>query len=384
MALELKSPKENAAKDEVVFIQKITTDIKEIIVSDVNLGVPKEITTQKIAKLIGELDDVIKFPQLLRESKQALALSVQRWYYEYSYNLKTIRTATISNINYAITRYKGDGLAVKNKGITINPQLILEEMQGTKSNAEFIKVYEKFRPYVDDATKGLAVIQDYQKLVNGQVKVLAADPPISNRVDIDGKPYKVNLRNRSEMYVRYQANQEDLQRFIQQGIDLVWISSHADASPRCRTYQGKLYSISGESGSINGISYSPLSEALLGPKGDGNGCISGYNCRHRLIEYETVSKAPNDYTEAEMKKAYEVDQKQRQFENQIRLLKTEERLFRASGSTKRANVLKLRWQLINNQYEQYSLKNGRAFYRWRTSIGDEEVNQRGKQLNDIS
>lgn len=39
---------------------------------------------------------------------------------------------------------------------------------------------------------------------------------------------------------------------------------------------------------------------------------------------------------------------------------------------KKAKRLKLKWQLLNNQYEQFSLKNGRAFYRWRCSIGDEE------------
>lgn len=174
------------------------------------------------------------------------------------------------------------------------------------------------------------------------------------------------------MYVRFQANQEDLQQFIADGIDLVWISSHADASPRCRHYQGKLYSISGKTGTINGIRYTPLSEALLGPLGDGNGCISGYNCRHRLIEYQTGSKAPNDYTEEEMKRHYQIDQRQRSYENQIRLLKTEERLFRKMGDLETAKRLRRRWRVLNNRYERYSLENGRAFYRWRTSIGDEE------------
>lgn len=54
------------------------------------------------------------------------------------------------------------------------------------------------------------------------------------------------------------------------------------------------------------------------------------------------------------------------------MLKTEERLIRKSGNLKEAKRLKLKWQLLNNQYEQFSLKNGRAFYRWRCSIGDEE------------
>ncbi|HEY8444630.1 MAG TPA: phage minor capsid protein [Bacilli bacterium] len=66
------------------------------------------------------------------------------------------------------------------------------------------------------------------------------------------------------MFVRYQANMEDLEKFANSGVDLVWISSHADASPRCAPYQGKLNSIYGTSGVIDGIKYEPLENALSG------------------------------------------------------------------------------------------------------------------------
>lgn len=374
MAQELKSPKQNVAQKEIIAVQNASTKIKEIIVADVDANVSKEETTKKIAKIIDELKNDITDPILLKESRQSIALSTQRWYYEYSQNVKAIRVATTQNINYAIARFKTPQLALKGKVFNIDLQSFMSELTGIKSNNEFKNVVDKFRPFIDDATKGLPIISDYDKLVKGQVKVLASNPPISNRVSKDGKPYKINLRNRAEMFVRYEANKEDLQRLIADGVEYAWISTHADASPRCSPYQGKLYSLKNESGVINGNRYSPIEDALKGQLGDGNGCISGYNCRHRLIEYTPNSKAPNDYTEAEMKKAYEIDRKQRAYENRIRQLKTEERLMRASGDTETAKKLRLQWKKLNKDYEIYSLDNGRAYYNWRTIIREDEVN----------
>jgi len=374
MAQEIKSPKQNAAQKEIIALQNATTKIKEIIVADVDANVSKDETTKKIAKIIDELKKDITDPILLKESRQSIALSTQRWYYEYSQNVKILRVATTQNINYAIARYKTPQLAVMSKTYNIDLQSFKDELSGTKSNNEFKTVVDKFRPFIDDATKGLPIINDYDRLVKGQVKVLASNPPISNRVDKDGKPYKVNLRNRAEMFVRYQANLEDLQRLVNEGVEYAWISTHADASPRCSKYQGKLYSLNNESGVVDGNRYSPIEEALKGQKGDGNGCISGYNCRHRLIAYTSKSKPPNDFSKAEMQKAYEVDQKQRNYENRIRQLKTEERLMRAGGDTETAKKLRLQWRRLSKDYEIYSLDNGRAYYNWRTIIRDDEVN----------
>jgi len=194
--------------------------------------------------------------------------------------------------------------------------------------------------------------------------------------DKNGDTYRMNMRNFAEMKVRYDANQEDVAKFKDEGVDLVWTSSHADASPRCAPYQGRLYSISGKTGrTANGEPYTPLDEALLGPKGDGNGIINGYNCRHHLIEYTPNSKAPKEYDAAMIRKENAINDRQRQFERDIRNLKIEERLERAAGDKGAASDLRNQWQSLNQRYEQYSLQNGRAFYPWRTRVLQEEVDQ---------
>lgn len=383
MPKTLNSPSLNTAKDEVTIIQEITTEIKELIVKDVNAGINKQATTRKIAKLIAKLNKSINNPILLKEAKQSLALSTQRWYYEYSINTKAIRMATTRNVNYRLARNISDDLLAKGETYTVNLQSTLDTLNGVRTNNQFKKAYEEFRPYIDDAVKGTPIIRDYNKLVRGQLKVLSANPPISNRVDRNGQPYKVNLRNRAEMFVRYETNMKDLEKFAKdEDVDLVWISSHADASPRCAPFQGKLYSISGKSGTKDGVKYEALENALQGLKGDGNGCISGYNCRHRLIEYQQGSRPPADYSSAEIQKEYKIDQTQRRYENRIRQLKTEERLYRANGDTETAKRLRLKWRQMNVEYERYSLQNDRAFYRWRTRIGTEEKESNLNTMNE--
>ena len=111
---------------------------------------------------------------------------------------------------------------------------------------------------------------------------------------------------------------------------------------------------------VDGISYRPINEALAGPNGDGNGCISGYNCRHRAIEYERGSRAPEDFSEAEIKREYAIDKQQRAYENRIRQLKQEEKQLRACGMEKEAAALRKKWRVLTRDYQIYSIEHDRA------------------------
>lgn len=350
----VRSPKENAAEREVLTIEDATTKIKEIIVSDVARGVLKEETEKKINSEIAQAVAKINDPVLKAEVKQSLITNAQTWYYRHVSNMKVLANNMARELNAAgFTK-----LAVR---VTPSTMVRWDKEQ-------------VFRPYRDNAPKGLAIIQDYEKRVKNELIALSADPPISTRLTKDGKPYKVNLRNRAEMKIRYEANLQDVEDLKSKGVDLVWTSSHADCSVRCQPYQGKLYSISGKSGvTKDGHRYTPLADALAGPKGDGNGIISGYNCRHRLIEYFEGSRAPVEYSKEQIERERRIDTRQRQYENNIRNLKAQERLFRAQGNKKLASQLRKRWQRLNVNYQQFSLKNGRAYYPWRTKISDDEV-----------
>lgn len=112
------------------------------------------------------------------------------------------------------------------------------------------------------------------------------------------------------------ANEMQMTRFQEYGVDLVEVSSHADSRPSHVPYQGRIYSISGRH-----PKYPPLSETGYGTI-EG---IGGINCRHVLYPFiEGVSKQRYfPYDVEKSRKAYEQSQKQRYLERQIRKAKRE-------------------------------------------------------------
>lgn len=110
------------------------------------------------------------------------------------------------------------------------------------------------------------------------------------------------------------ANEMQLARMEEYGADLIEISSHMGARPKCAKYQGKIFSKSGSS-----RKYPALSSTSYGEP-DG---LKGINCRHVFYPYiEGFSKKVYDpYPLRENKKAYEESQRQRHLERQIRKAK---------------------------------------------------------------
>lgn len=353
----VQSPQANVAKDEVLVVQEATTKIKEIIIEGITYNHSKEIVQQKLNKIIAKY--VNQIPESRKEKvKRSLIQIAQKDYFVVSQNIATIN----------------QNMANKISSQTV-PGFSANVFQDTKA----LLTENKIRGYVTDERKGSALIKDYKKQVRAVVKALTVDPPEIQLSDVNNKPYKMSTRSYAEMSVRYEANLEDVKNLKANNVKLVWTSSHADASPRCQPYQGKLYSLDGTSGKTeDGISYTPLDKALLGPKGDGNGIINGYNCRHYLIEYKPGSKAPIDYDKATVMRENQINNKQRNYESNIRQLKLQERLARKSGFKGQADKLNKRWKILELEYQKFSLQNDRAYFPWRTAIVTDEVVNRTK------
>ena len=144
--------------------------------------------------------------------------------------------------------------------------------------------------------------KDYIKMVEERLNYLAG---------IDAKDdysERVSLRNIAEMQVRQERHQQEIQDIVDAGNDLVWIVPHANCSERCEPWQGKLYSISGRYGEIDGINFQPLSnatdiyETTKSGKVYKNGCISGFNCFDKETEVLTNNgwKLFKDLTENDL------------------------------------------------------------------------------------
>jgi len=353
---QILSPDASVSGPMIVTLQSATTKIKELITQAILQGASQEELTKQLNRVIAEACEKIRDPTLKKEIRNGFVVSAKKWYYELNQTIKTV------NHN------------LRNKVLNVVPTTTLYALD---LNAIFKngpkQIIDNFRPYMDFNAKGRALIEGYENSVKLGLKAIAADPPISTRLTKDGKPIKVSLRNRVEMAIRYDANLKDVKNLVDNGVKLVWTSSHPNCSPRCAPHQGKLYSLDGTSGTINGIRYTPLADVLK--LNGGNSIINGYNCRHRLIEYRSGSHPPTDYTEEEIKREYAIDQRQRHYENTIRNMKAEERLLRQAGFTKEASGLRKKWQYLNKNYEAFSMRNERPFYRWRTRISEDEVSK---------
>lgn len=369
---ELLSPSHDTASRAIVDVQTATTHVKALITECVSKGISDEELTKRLNKAIAEECKHIKDVGFREQLRKALVTSARKWHYELS------QTYRINEANFR--------RAVAHQPFNI-------ELSDLLDKTPYQKQFE-FRKLLDDGTNpGIPVIKDYQSSVKLAMKALSAEPPkiVTTK---NGRTYVMPARLRAEMAVRYAAAVENLQRLINEGVLFCWISSHPNCSPRCSSYQGKLYSLFqgkvmidgkeyGERGVIDGISYRPINEALAGPNGDGNGCISGYNCRHRAIEYERGSRPPEDFSKAQMQREYAIDKQQRNYENRIRQLKQEERQLRACGMDKEASAVRKKWRRLTKDYQIYSVENNRAYYPYRYVIDRTETNGLTESASDV-
>lgn len=150
-----------------------------------------------------------------------------------------------------------------------------------------------------------------------------------------GIPALVDRRGRKwtteayvNMVIRSMSNRisNDMQfaRMDDYGVDLIEVSSHLDARPKCAPYQGRIYSRSGRH-----QKYPPFNSTSYGQP-DG---LLGINCRHVIYPYiEGVSKQRfHPYDLDQVSKAYKESQKQRYLERQIRYAKRELKMMEALG-----------------------------------------------------
>ena len=122
------------------------------------------------------------------------------------------------------------------------------------------------------------------------------------------------------------ANRMQDARFDEMGVDLVEVSSHAGARPKCAPYQGRIYSRSGRH-----PYYPALSTTSIGhPAG-----LFGINCGHVKYPYfEGSRRTYKPYPKAENDRIYEESQKQRYLERRIRHAKRELELMQTLGDEK--------------------------------------------------
>lgn len=346
------SPADDTASEIIIRVEEASTAVKTTIAEAVGLGMSQEEVTKKMDVEIARQCDKVSNVSVREDMRRALVTSAKRWYWQ------IMQTCRIAEFN-AKTQLMSANIS------TVKITDLMSKL-ATLTRDEMRSVLD------DGANMGIPVIENYQKTIKIAIRAMAVEPP-----KVNTRGVVVPLRNRAEMAVRYDASVRDLASLRAKGVEYVWTSSHPNCSERCRRYQGRLWSLTGESGTVDGIPFRPIEEALKGPKGDGNGIISGYGCRHRLIRYTKGSRAPKDYSEAQMRREYALDQQQRRQERDIRRLKMEDRILRSVGFDRDASVIRKKWQEKQKKHQLWCIENNRASYPYRYIIDADELFEYG-------
>jgi hypothetical protein len=144
--------------------------------------------------------------------------------------------------------------------------------------------------------------------------------------------------------------------------DLIEVSSHMGARPKCAPYQGRIFSISGSS-----KKYPALADTSYGQP-DG---LNGINCSHIFYPFwEGVSeKTYSPYKAAENRKAYDESQEQRAAERKIRYYKREAAKWDATeGGEQKAAYYRSRVKDAQAEIRKFIDETGRTRQRDREAI----------------
>lgn len=287
---------------QAILIEETQTELKALIKDLILTGKSKYEIAQSVLKKIKNCIDELESPTLKFTAERSLALYAQR-----VYNILNELFAGFTFIGLTALVAVSKGKATPKQ----YRQALKMKLDNAYNIAQPLEIYAK----------------DYMDIVKQRLDYLSK---LEAKEDYSSR---VTLRNIAEMQVRQERHEQELQDLIDNGHDLVWIVPHANCSKRCEPFQGKLYSISGKSGTIDGIRYQPLSDATdvyevtKAGKIYKNGCLSGFNCRHTLQAYNKGNR-PIEIPARVINRQREINNKQRYLERGIRHWKDRALLFK--------------------------------------------------------
>mgnify|MGYP004702732325 CR=1 FL=1 len=262
------------------------------------------------------------------------------------------------NMVNTVMRYKARDAAHK----AINDTAELADKQ------EFLNVLNKA------AGKTVSGIESRQAAMRQCIKEMT-DKGIPAFVDKRGREWSpeayVNMAIRTT--AANTAQQAQFDRMDDYGLNLVEVSSHSGARPKCAKDQGKIFNRSGGGGyttDLHGrkIRYYAWSESSYGEP-DG---ILGINCGHQIypftpgVSYQTYFPEP----EEENAEAYKKSQQQRELERRVRKSKRECMMLETAGDPEGARQAQQLLKQRQDALRQFCGDNGLRYKPDRTAVAD--------------
>lgn len=262
------------------------------------------------------------------------------------------------NMVNTVMRYKARDAAHK----AINDTAELADKQ------EFLNVLNKA------AGKTVSGIESRQAAMRQCIKEMT-DKGIPAFVDKRGREWSpeayVNMAIRTT--AANTAQQAQFDRMDDYGLNLVEVSSHSGARPKCAKDQGKIFNRSGGGGyttDLHGrkIRYYAWSESSYGEP-DG---ILGINCGHQIypftpgVSYQTYFPEPKE----ENAEAYKKSQQQRELERRVRKSKRECMMLETAGDPEGARQAQQLLKQRQDALRQFCGDNGLRYKPDRTAVAD--------------
>ena len=336
--------------------ETVVVKIKQIVLNDLRNGKSEREIKAKVKKLIDKFCEQVADKTYKQRARDVLTRSFARWY-------ATTQTAVLYFPFLLLSQFRN-----------VPPKIMAQaERQASKLSPQvLVRLKNLYPPYVEYGQEWHD--SEYRKRLKAEYTRLAVrladDPARYNRT--------VSLRNLAEVEVRRQEINAQLAQLRSQGVRLVWVSSHVDCSKRCSLWQGRLYSLDGTFGTIDGISFVPIEVAInvIDKYGYVNG-LFGFNCRHRLIPYTKGSRPPQDYTHEQMTRERAIDKRQRELERIIRKWKMRGFVLKKENWNASLQAFE-RARMWTERYKKYSREHGRQYYTERITLLREEIQQNTK------
>lgn len=372
----VKQAKNEGLNWQTILIEEAETDlkviIKQAILKDLSFAQVNAQVTRAVNKYIAD----IEIAELKERAKKILYDYATREYWRTKDAVRNFNLSLFDLILLTATNKRVKGAQAREirravaRSPSINIRGITADNAVTATDTGYYEIGQALQTYS----------KTYMSLVEKAFNELATSTAR------DGYASNVSLRNIAEMTVRYDKHVKDLSLLKANGVRLAWTSTHANCSKRCEPWQGKLYSLDGTSGTIDGIRYRPLEDATdiyyttKAGKTYKNGIISGFNCRHYLIPYEKGNK-PVEVPAKVVERQREIDERQRELEREIRLAKDKALIYKGISDPAYKNYKQLAINK-NKEYIAFSRANKVAFYPSRTKIFESESSMINARLKN--
>ena len=334
---------------QAIVIEEAQTDIKVVIKNAIMLR--SGFTTYqnikaKINRIIAQAVKELESEDLKRNTATTLARFAERLYGESIIALGVPATALLLVVGYL----KGGA----------NFQNVIQEFKTTIAT----EISEKTGNALDIGQAKQMYSKEYFEEVKPALQKLIQSEPMYDE--------HVSLRNIAEMTVRYDNTLKEIDNLVKKGVNLVVSSKHANCSKRCEPWQGGHYTLDNTYQVVDGIQFQPLKNATdqfyTTRKGKvyKNGHITGYNCRHYLMEYRKGYKQPEVSAEV-VARERAIDHRMRAMERVIRKWKDAELIYK--GEDREAYLkAKAKANLYYERYKEFAKENKRAYYPSRTDV----------------